>query len=162
MRARAFDAEHELVGAASASCSRAACRSCPARAQITRYLPSTAGLELGGDWYDVIPLPDHHVASSSATSRATAPAPPPLMGRMRTALRAAVEGHPAGRVVVSHANPTPRTWSGFISRHLRLRPTSTWRRAPPGASGPDICRRYCATPTGTTAEIAEVEGRLRR
>ena len=71
---------------------------------VARYLPTTAGLEVGGDWYDVIPLPDNHVALVIGDVQGHNAGAATLMGQMRTALRAyAVEGHPPD-VVVSHAN----------------------------------------------------------
>ncbi|AVH54953.1 MULTISPECIES: SpoIIE family protein phosphatase [Streptomyces] len=104
MRARAFDAEHELIGMLQRTLLPRRLPRLPGAVAVARYLPTTAGLEVGGDWYDVIPLPDNHVAlvigdvQGHNTSAAT------LMGQMRTALRAyAIEGHPPD-VVVSHAN----------------------------------------------------------
>ena len=41
-----------------------------------RYMPTGGGLQIGGDWYDVIPLPPAAPRWSSATSRATTCAPP--------------------------------------------------------------------------------------
>ncbi|HZF91707.1 SpoIIE family protein phosphatase [Streptomyces sp.] len=104
MRARAFDAEHELVGMLQRQLLPRRLPRLPGAVAVARYLPATAGLELGGDWYDVIPLPDHHVAFVIGDVQGHSAAAATLMGQMRTALRAyAVEGHPPD-VVVSHAN----------------------------------------------------------
>ncbi|MGI5391305.1 SpoIIE family protein phosphatase [Streptomyces sp. CA-251251] len=104
MRAHAFDAEHELVGMLQRQLLPRRLPKLPGAVAVARYLPSTAGLELGGDWYDVIPLPDHHVALVIGDVQGHSAAAATLMGQMRTALRAyAVEGHPPD-VVVSHAN----------------------------------------------------------
>ncbi|CAL9343002.1 hypothetical protein SUDANB6_00308 [Streptomyces sp. enrichment culture] len=104
LRARAFDAEHELVGMLQRQLLPRRLPELPGAVAVARYLPSTAGLELGGDWYDVIPLPDHHVALVIGDVQGHSAAAATLMGQMRTALRAyAVEGHPPD-VVVSHAN----------------------------------------------------------
>ncbi|MGW6295225.1 SpoIIE family protein phosphatase [Streptomyces sp. NPDC055058] len=104
MRARAFDAEHELVGMLQRQLLPRRLPRLPGAVAVARYLPSTAGLELGGDWYDVIPLPDNHVALVIGDVQGHSAAAATLMGQMRTALRAyAVEGHPPD-VVVSHAN----------------------------------------------------------
>ncbi|MEU1166033.1 AAC(3) family N-acetyltransferase, partial [Streptomyces sp. NPDC005921] len=71
---------------------------------VARYLPTTVGLEVGGDWYDVIPLADNHVALVIGDVQGHSAAAATLMGQMRTALRAyAAEGHTPD-VVVSHAN----------------------------------------------------------
>ncbi|MFJ3445569.1 SpoIIE family protein phosphatase [Streptomyces sp. NPDC086081] len=104
VRARAFDAEHELVGMLQRQLLPRRLPRLPGAMAVARYLPSTAGLELGGDWYDVIPLPDHHVGLVIGDVQGHSAGAATLMGQMRTALRAyAVEGHPPD-VVVAHAN----------------------------------------------------------
>ncbi|MFJ5997176.1 SpoIIE family protein phosphatase [Streptomyces sp. NPDC092370] len=104
VRARAFDAEHELVGMLQRQLLPRSLPRLPGAEAVARYLPSTAGLELGGDWYDVIPLPDNHVALIIGDVQGHSAGAATLMGQMRTALRAyAVEGHPPD-VVVAHAN----------------------------------------------------------
>ncbi|MFD3497720.1 SpoIIE family protein phosphatase [Streptomyces sp. NPDC058678] len=104
LRAHAFDAEHELVGMLQRQLLPRRLPKLPGAVAVARYLPSTAGLELGGDWYDVIPLPDNHVALVIGDVQGHSAGAATLMGQMRTALRAyAVEGHPPD-VVVSHAN----------------------------------------------------------
>ncbi|MGW3495373.1 SpoIIE family protein phosphatase [Streptomyces sp. NPDC001020] len=103
-RARAFDAEHELVGMLQRALLPRRLPRLPGAVAVARYLPTTADLELGGDWYDVIPLPDNHVALLIGDVQGHSAGAATLMGQMRTALRAyAVEGHPPD-VVVSHAN----------------------------------------------------------
>lgn len=104
MRAHALDAEHELVGMLQRSLLPRRLPRLPGAVAVARYLPTTAGLEVGGDWYDVIPLPEHHVALVIGDVQGHNAGAATLMGQMRTALRAyAVEGHPPD-VVVSHAN----------------------------------------------------------
>ncbi|WP_055531653.1 SpoIIE family protein phosphatase [Streptomyces graminilatus] len=104
IRAHAFDAEHELVGMLQRSLLPRRLPTLPGGVAEARYLPTTEGLEVGGDWYDVIPLPDNHVALVIGDVQGHNAGAATLMGQMRTALRAyAVEGHPPD-VVVSHAN----------------------------------------------------------
>ncbi|WP_374064253.1 SpoIIE family protein phosphatase [Streptomyces himalayensis] len=104
MRVRAFDAEHELVGMLQRTLLPRRLPTLPGGEAVARYLPATAGLEVGGDWYDVIPLPDNHVALVIGDVQGHNAGAATVMGQMRTALRAyAVEGHPPD-VVVSHAN----------------------------------------------------------
>ncbi|MGW6787531.1 SpoIIE family protein phosphatase [Streptomyces chartreusis] len=104
MRAHAFDAEHELVGMLQRQLLPRRLPRLPGAEAVARYLPTTAGLEVGGDWYDVIPLPDNHVALVIGDVQGHSAAAATLMGQMRTALRAyAAEGHPPD-VVVHHAN----------------------------------------------------------
>ncbi|MGW1952679.1 SpoIIE family protein phosphatase [Streptomyces sp. NPDC001920] len=104
LRAHAFDAEHELVGMLQRQLLPRRLPRLPGAEAVARYLPTTAGLEVGGDWYDVIPLPDNHVALVIGDVQGHSAAAATLMGQMRTALRAyAAEGHPPD-VVVHHAN----------------------------------------------------------
>ncbi|MGW0821419.1 SpoIIE family protein phosphatase [Streptomyces sp. NPDC002845] len=104
MRAHALDAEHELVGTLQRTLLPRRLPQLPGAVAVARYLPATAGLEVGGDWYDVIPLPDNHVALVIGDVQGHSAAAATLMGQMRTALRAyAVEGHPPD-VVASRAN----------------------------------------------------------
>ncbi len=104
VRAHAFDAEHELIGMLQRALLPRRLPRLPGGIAVARYLPTTAGLELGGDWYDVIPLPDNHAALVIGDVQGHSAGAATLMGQMRTALRAyAAEGHPPD-VVVSHAN----------------------------------------------------------
>lgn len=103
-RARAFDAEHELIGTLQRALLPRRLPALPGADAVARYLPTTAGLEVGGDWYDVIPLPDNHAALVIGDVQGHSAAAATLMGQLRTALRAyATEGHPPD-VVVSHTN----------------------------------------------------------
>ncbi|MCQ4040959.1 SpoIIE family protein phosphatase [Streptantibioticus rubrisoli] len=104
MRARAFDAEHELAAMLQRSLLPRKLPELSGCAAVARYLPATAGLEVGGDWYDVIPLTDRHVALVIGDVQGHSAEAATIMGQIRTAIRAyAVEGHPPD-VVVSHAN----------------------------------------------------------
>ncbi|MFG2679825.1 SpoIIE family protein phosphatase [Streptomyces sp. NPDC048392] len=156
MRAHAFDAEHELVGMLQRQLLPRRLPKLPGAVAVARYLPSTAGLELGGDWYDVIPLPDHHVALVIGDVQGHSAGAATLMGQMRTALRAyAVEGHPPD-VVVSHAN---RLLTGMetdlfatcVYVELDMEEGSAW--CVRAGHLPPVLRH----PDGST-EIAEVEG----
>ncbi|MGW0699836.1 SpoIIE family protein phosphatase [Streptomyces sp. NPDC002867] len=103
-RAHALDAGHELATMLQRSLLP---RKLPALAggvAVARYLPATVGLEVGGDWYDVIPLSDEHVALVIGDVQGHSAGAATIMGQMRTAVRAyAVEGHPPD-VVVARAN----------------------------------------------------------
>ncbi|MEU5535409.1 SpoIIE family protein phosphatase [Streptomyces sp. NPDC020362] len=104
LRAHAFDAEHELVGMLQRTLLPRRLPRLPGAVAVARYLPTTAGLEVGGDWYDVIPLADSHVAFVIGDVQGHNAGAATLMGQMRTALRAyATEGHTPD-VVVALAN----------------------------------------------------------
>ncbi|GAA3309338.1 SpoIIE family protein phosphatase [Streptomyces cinereospinus] len=156
MRARAFDAEHELVGMLQRQLLPRRLPELPGAVAVARYLPATAGLEVGGDWYDVIPLPDHHVALVIGDVQGHSAGAATLMGQMRTALRAyAVEGHPPD-VVVSHANRLlvdmeTDLFATCVYVDVDMEEGSAWcvRAGHP----PPVLRH----PDGTT-RIAEIEG----
>jgi GAF domain-containing protein/anti-sigma regulatory factor (Ser/Thr protein kinase) len=66
----------------------------------TRYIPAIAEVEVGGDWYDVIPLAAGRLglAMGDVVSRGVRAAS--VMGQLRNALRAyALDGHPPALVV---------------------------------------------------------------
>ena len=65
-----------------------------------RYLPAAAEAEVGGDWYDVIPIAGGAVGLVMGDVAGKGLAGASMVGRLRSALRAyALEGHDAGRVV---------------------------------------------------------------
>ncbi|WP_267246526.1 SpoIIE family protein phosphatase [Streptomyces sp. PR69] len=104
MRAHAYDARHELATMLQRSLLPRRLPELPGGVAVARYLPAMTGLEVGGDWYDVIPLADGRVALVIGDVQGHSAGAATIMGQMRTAIRAyAVEGHPPD-VVVSHAN----------------------------------------------------------
>ncbi|MET9111557.1 SpoIIE family protein phosphatase [Streptomyces zhihengii] len=103
-RAHALDAGHELATMLQRSLLPRKLPELPGGVAVARYLPATRGLEVGGDWYDVIPLGEGHVALVIGDVQGHSAAAATIMGQMRTAVRAyAVEGHPPD-VVVARAN----------------------------------------------------------
>ncbi|QNP66497.1 SpoIIE family protein phosphatase [Streptomyces genisteinicus] len=103
-RAHALDAGHELATMLQRSLLPRKLPPLPGGVAVARYLPATRGLEVGGDWYDVIPLGEGHVALVIGDVQGHSAAAATIMGQMRTAVRAyAVEGHPPD-VVVARAN----------------------------------------------------------
>ncbi|MEU1055782.1 SpoIIE family protein phosphatase [Streptomyces sp. NPDC005876] len=155
-RAHAFDAEHELVGMLQRQLLPRRLPGLPGAVAVARYLPSTAGLELGGDWYDVIPLPDNHVALVIGDVQGHSAAAATLMGQMRTALRAyAVEGHPPD-VVVARANRLLADMGGDLfatCAYVDLDMEEGFAWCVRAGHLPPVLRR----PDGRT-EIAEAEG----
>ncbi|MCX3061705.1 SpoIIE family protein phosphatase [Streptomyces beihaiensis] len=103
-RARAYDREQELATTLQRSLLPRSLPELPGGVAVARYLPARRGLQVGGDWYDVIALPHNHVALVIGDVQGHSAAAATIMGQIRTAIRAyAVEGHPPD-VVVSHAN----------------------------------------------------------
>ncbi|MFE2925023.1 SpoIIE family protein phosphatase [Streptomyces goshikiensis] len=104
VRAHALDAGHELAAMLQRSLLPRKLPELAGGVAVARYLPATAGLEVGGDWYDVIPLSAGHVAFVIGDVQGHSAGAATIMGQIRTAVRAyAVEGHPPD-VVVARAN----------------------------------------------------------
>ncbi|MFJ9818541.1 SpoIIE family protein phosphatase [Streptomyces sp. NPDC101151] len=103
-RAHAHDAEQELATMLQRSLLPRRLPELSGGTAIARYLPARRGLQVGGDWYDVIALSEDRVALVIGDVQGHSAGAATIMGQMRTAVRAyAVEGHPPD-VVVSHAN----------------------------------------------------------
>ncbi|WP_371667225.1 SpoIIE family protein phosphatase [Streptomyces sp. NBC_00289] len=103
-RAHAYDAEQELATMLQRSLLPRRLPELPGCTAVARYLPARRGLQVGGDWYDVIALSEEKVALVIGDVQGHSAGAATIMGQMRTAVRAyAVEGHPPD-VVVSHAN----------------------------------------------------------
>ena len=65
-----------------------------------RYLPAASEAEVGGDWYDVIPIAGGAVGLVMGDVAGKGLAGASMVGRLRSALRAyALEGHDGARVV---------------------------------------------------------------
>ncbi|MBM9503388.1 SpoIIE family protein phosphatase [Actinacidiphila acididurans] len=104
MRGLAYDAEQELAGMLQRTLLPRRLPALPGGEAVARYRPATHGLQVGGDWYDVIALSENHVVLVIGDVQGHSTAAATVMGQMRTAVRAyAVEGHPPD-VTVSHAN----------------------------------------------------------
>ncbi|KPC61916.1 ATP-binding SpoIIE family protein phosphatase [Streptomyces chattanoogensis] len=66
----------------------------PGMSVAARYVPTGGGLEVGGDWYDMIPLPSGRTALVIGDVQGHDVRAAGLMGQLRIALRAyAAEGH---------------------------------------------------------------------
>lgn len=103
-RAHAYDAEQELATMLQRSLLPRRLPRLPGGTAVARYLPARRGLQVGGDWYDVIALSEGKVALVIGDVQGHSAGAATIMGQMRTAVRAyAVEGHPPD-VVVGHAN----------------------------------------------------------
>ncbi|MFE0451693.1 SpoIIE family protein phosphatase [Streptomyces sp. NPDC058914] len=103
-RAHAHDAEEELATMLQRSLLPRRLPELPGGTAVARYLPAKRGLQVGGDWYDVIALTEDRVALVIGDVQGHSAGAATIMGQMRTAVRAyAVEGHPPD-VVISHAN----------------------------------------------------------
>jgi serine phosphatase RsbU (regulator of sigma subunit) len=72
----------------------------PGLAATAVYRPATIGINVGGDWYDLLPLGDGRVALVVGDVGGHGLEAATTMGQLRTAVRAyALEGHPPARVL---------------------------------------------------------------
>ena len=101
----------------------------PGLALAARYVPSDDRAAVGGDWYDVLPLPDGAVGLCVGDVMGHDTTAAAAMGQVRTALRAyAVEGRPCGEVL----DAVDRLVTAFSSAPLT---TATYARLERGAGG---------------------------
>ena len=137
----------------------------PGMATAARYLPGGAGVDIGGDWYDVMQLPDGDGRSGHGRRRrqgergrfahGAAPQRPPGL-RLRGASRPATSWTAS---TVSCSTPAPTTWPRWST------PSSTPRAVSSGWPTPATRRRCCAAdgraPGCSTARTARRSGRCR-
>ncbi|WP_370084180.1 SpoIIE family protein phosphatase [Streptacidiphilus sp. MAP12-16] len=99
-RARLHDAEHELAAGLQRVLLPRRVPPLPGFTTAVRYLPAGTGLQIGGDWYDVVPLPGGHVGLVIGDVQGHDVHAAGVMGQLRIALRAyAAEGHPPAAVM---------------------------------------------------------------
>ena len=92
-----------------------------------RYRPGAAGAEVGGDWYDVLVLPDGGVAVAVGDVQGRGLAAASVMGQLRAAVRAyALEDH-APKEVLLRADAVLRSLDGgplATCSYVRLDPVA--------------------------------------
>ncbi|MDQ0790531.1 SpoIIE family protein phosphatase [Streptomyces sp. B3I8] len=86
-RARLFDVEHTRAQGLQRGLLPRTLPSLPAVSAAARYLPAGRGDEVGGDWYDVIPLSGDRVAMVIGDVMGHGITEAATMGRLRTAVR---------------------------------------------------------------------------
>ncbi|NEB82470.1 SpoIIE family protein phosphatase [Streptomyces sp. SID14478] len=93
-RAGVAESERELTDGLQKSMLPTLGPEIPGMALAARYVPTGGGLQVGGDWYDMIPLPNGHIALVIGDVQGHDVRAAGLMGQLRIALRAyASEGH---------------------------------------------------------------------
>lgn len=93
-RAGAQESQQELAVGLQRSMMPTVQPDIPGMAVAARYVPTGGGLEVGGDWYDMIPLPSGRIALVIGDVQGHDVRAAGLMGQLRIALRAyASEGH---------------------------------------------------------------------
>ncbi|GGV80691.1 magnesium or manganese-dependent protein phosphatase [Streptomyces gelaticus] len=139
----------------------------PGMTVAARYTPTGGGLQVGGDWYDMIPLPNGRVALVIGDVQGHDVRAAGLMGQLRIALRAyASEGHRPD-AVLSRAS---RFLSGLTDAYENGEATGPrfatclYAEVDPETGTLDIARAGHPDPVVTTADgtavIRQTEGGL--
>ena len=98
--ARVYEREHRIAETLQRSLLPERLPRLPGLEIEARYLPAASEAEVGGDWYDVIPIAGGAVGLVMADVAGKGLAGASMVGRLRSALRAyALEGHDTARVV---------------------------------------------------------------
>jgi PAS domain S-box-containing protein len=98
--ARVYEREHRIAEMLQRSLLPEHLPHLPGLAVAARYLPAAAEAEVGGDWYDVLPVPGGGVGLVMGDVAGKGLAAASMVGRLRSALRAyALEGHAPARVL---------------------------------------------------------------
>ncbi|MFJ7041973.1 SpoIIE family protein phosphatase [Streptomyces sp. NPDC101112] len=103
-RARLFDVEHTRSRELQRSLLPQALPDLPACASAARYLPAGRGMDVGGDWYDVIPLSSGQVALVVGDVMGHGLPEAATMGRLRTAVHTLAELALPPDEIMTHLN----------------------------------------------------------
>lgn len=98
--ARLYEQEHGIAAALQRSLLQNRIPEIPGLEIAARYLPGGAGVEVGGDWFDVIPLPQGRVGLVIGDVAGRGIRAATVMGQLRYATRAyAIDGARPGKVL---------------------------------------------------------------
>ena len=113
-----------------------------------RYLAATHGVEVGGDFYDVVRLPDEQVALAvgdvvghDITAAAT-------MGQLNSVYRALLVDRPAPSAMIDRLQASLVAAGHAAHGDRAVRDAGPRRPASCGSPRPGTCRR-CCSPAGT-------------
>ncbi|MGK4907915.1 MULTISPECIES: SpoIIE family protein phosphatase [unclassified Streptomyces] len=99
-RALLYDKEHELAAGLQEVMLPASTPRMAGTEVTTRYCPAHSRGDIGGDWYDTIPLPDGRIIAVVGDVQGHDVTAAAVMGQLRVALRAyAGEGHPPASIM---------------------------------------------------------------
>ncbi|QKW09694.1 SpoIIE family protein phosphatase [Streptomyces sp. NA04227] len=103
-RARLYDAEHTRAQELQRGLLPRELPVLPACTAAARYLPAGRGMEVGGDWYDVIPLSAGRVALVIGDVMGHGLSEAATMGRLRTAVRTLADLELPPDEIMAHLN----------------------------------------------------------
>ncbi|MFF2188642.1 SpoIIE family protein phosphatase [Streptomyces sp. NPDC058155] len=103
-RARLYDSEHQRAKELQRGLLPRHLPSPPAASAAARYLPSDRRLDVGGDWYDLIPLSAERVALVIGDVMGHGLSEAATMGRLRTAVRTLADLELPPDEILGHLN----------------------------------------------------------
>ncbi|MCW3843969.1 SpoIIE family protein phosphatase [Micromonospora yasonensis] len=173
--AQLYEAEHRIATTLQHSLLPRTLPQLPGAVVASRYLPGSADVEVGGDWYDVIRTPDDELVLVIGDVVGKGVRAAAAMGQLRNALRAYVlEGFAPGPALTRLNHLVGSTEGGsfatvvclwFTPRTGRLRYASAGHPSPLLISGDDVAflhDRALGPPIGAIpqTEYRTVEGQL--
>lgn len=144
-RARLYDATHQLARSLQTGLLPHTLPSVPRLDVAARYLPAAYGLEIGGDFYDLIRIDDTTVAAAIGDVQGHNVNAAALMGQVRTAVHAGAGAPPEEVLARTNRLLTdlePGLFTSCLYAHIDLA-GHTVRLASAATR-----RRCCATPAG--------------
>jgi hypothetical protein len=120
-RARLYDAEHTRSRELQRSLLPRDLPDLPACTAAARYLPAGQGMDVGGDWYDIIPLSGGQVALVVGDVMGHGLPEAATMGRLRTAVHTLADLELPPDEIMSHLNEHRRRHGRGVVRHLPVR-----------------------------------------
>ncbi|MEU9386131.1 SpoIIE family protein phosphatase, partial [Streptomyces sp. NPDC048279] len=103
-RARVYDTQHHLVHQLQQALLPRGLPALPGLDVAARYLPAAHGIDVGGDFYDLLRLDAHHAAAVIGDVEGHSMAAAALMGQVRTAIHAHATTGAAPDQVIARTN----------------------------------------------------------
>ncbi|MGW7487430.1 SpoIIE family protein phosphatase [Streptomyces sp. NPDC054786] len=125
-RARLYDTKQQLAHDLQAALLPHRLPSVPGFAVAARYLPSTRGMDIGGDFYDLIRLDENSIAAVIGDVQGHNAAAAAFMGQARTAVRAYATAGASPAEVLARTNRLlsdldPELFTSCLYVHIDLR-----------------------------------------
>ncbi|QYC43241.1 Phosphoserine phosphatase RsbU [Nonomuraea coxensis DSM 45129] len=103
-RARLYDVKHQLAQCLQSSLLPHTLPEIPGLELAARYVPATPGMDIGGDFYDLVRLSDTQAAAVIGDVQGHDVTAAALMGQVRTAIRAHATAGASPGEVLAHTN----------------------------------------------------------
>lgn len=156
-RAMFFEQEHDLAESLQRAMLPHRVPDVPGARIAVRYRAARAGRDIGGDWYDVIPLPGGRVGLMIGDVQGHDTDAAAVMGQLRIALWAYVSEGTRPRRRWPARPPSSTSWTPTASPPAHTR-KSTCRQERSRSSAPDISNRWCGAPTARASSSTRRAG----